>query len=175
MRTRWWVLVALAIAGAIVIAVVAAATFRPSAAGDVVAALDAPPGPDDPSFPDGVDLGLEPGTARFAGAADGRQFWIGRDAEGQVCLAVIIERAEFGGGTCGSVAILRGNGLTIGLDGFRESLVAHLVPDDVDVDAAPAPWRVVGENILVAERAGLDGDGTLDLPREGGGSITLRP
>ena len=93
MRTRWWVLVAFGLVGAIVIVVVASASLRPPAAGDVVAAFDAPSEPGDPSYPDDVDLGLVPGTVRFAGAADGRRFWIGSDGEGQVCLAVIIESA----------------------------------------------------------------------------------
>jgi hypothetical protein len=174
LRTRWWILVASGLVGAALIFAIASVSLRPPAAGEVVAAFDAPSEPGDPAYPHGVDLGLDAETARYAGAADGRRFWIGRDGTGRVCLAVIIERAELGGATCGSVTILRDRGLTIGLDGSRQSLVAHLVPDDVDVDAAPAPWRVVGDNVLVAERADLDGDGTLVLPREGHGSIRLQ-
>ncbi len=173
MRRRWWILIAVAAAaGAVLTALVVAPRPAPEA-GNVVALFDAPPQSDAPAYPEGTDLGLLPETVRFAGRADGRTYWIGRDALSQVCFAVTIEHTELGGASCGSTGALRERGLMFSVTGSGESFVAHLVPDDVAADAAPAPWEVVGDNVLVADPRDL-GAAPLTLPREGWGDITLR-
>lgn len=62
----------------------------------------------------------------------------------------------------------------IGVEGFGDSIVAHLVPDDVDIDAAPEPWTIVGENVLVADADELADGETLILPRQNRPDLVLR-
>jgi hypothetical protein len=174
MRKTWWLVGGMVVVAVVVAVLIAIAPRPPDSAGEVVAAYDAAPRTGDPEYPSAADLGFDPASLRFAGEADGRSFWLARDDQAQACIVVFIEASELGGGSCASVAILRDRGLTLGVEGFGDSIVAHLVADDVDVDAAPAMWTIIGDNILVAEGADLEGIETLELPRQGGPDIVLR-
>jgi len=177
MRKRWWVITALGFVVTMTAAVVAGLAFAtPPAeptAGEVVAAYDAPRGPDDPAYPRDLDLGIVPSTARFAGEEDGRRFWLGRDADSRPCLVVVIGDSELAGAACANPGILRERGMTISVSGPGASVLAVLVSDDVDLDAVPAPWTVLGDNLLVADPSAVGGGTGLTLPRDTGPDITV--
>lgn len=175
MKKAWWLVAGFAVV-AIVVGLLLA--FVPqaqsSSAGEVVAAYDAPLHGDDPDFPAATTMRLDPASVRYVGEADGRAFWIARDADAQFCFVVAIETSELSGGSCARLEVLQESGLMIGVEGFGDSIVAHLVPDDVDIDAAPEPWTIVGENVLVADADELADGETLILPRQNRPDLVLR-
>jgi len=175
MGRRWWVLAGiLLVAVAVAVLLAVAPRSQATSPGEIVAAYDAALRDGDPVYARAADLGFDPASMRFIGETDGRSFWVGRDDHAQACFVVLIEETELGGGSCASIAILQESGLTLAVDGFGDSIVVHLVPDDVDIEAAPAAWTVIGDNILVAEAEDLAGSQTLTLPRDGGAGFVVR-
>ena len=83
-RAGWWLAAGFALVALVVVGLLLAFApqARPSSAGDVVAAVDAPLHDDDPDFPSAVTMGLDPSSIRYVGEADGRAFWLARDAGG---------------------------------------------------------------------------------------------
>lgn len=175
MKRAWWLVAGFALVVLVVGLLLALAPqAQPGSAGDVVAAFDAPLDDDDPEFPSAATMDLDPTAIRYVGTADGRAFWLARDADAQVCFVVAVESSKLSGGSCARLTVLQESGLMLGVEGFGDSIVAHLVPDDVDIDAAPAPWTIVGENILVADADDLAAGETLRLPRQNRPDMVLR-
>ncbi|HKT57324.1 MAG TPA: hypothetical protein VJR25_11180 [Microbacterium sp.] len=95
--------------------------------------------------------GIEPQTARYAGADAQGSYWLATDRSSGVCL-VAQTRGEGSASACVSRATFAARGISLGLTGSTpdERREVYAIPDDVDAElvAQRAGLHVVSANVL---------------------------
>lgn len=118
--------------------------------------------------------GLDVTSVRLIGTEASRPYWVARDAAGEICLIVALnDTLQTVASVCSPPDRVARSGVVLAFSAAGvDEAIAYLLPDDAEIDKARAPWKTVGDNVLVAPTAGLRAS---QVPLTSGGSIALRP
>jgi hypothetical protein len=122
------------------------------------------------------DGGVIAASSRLLATDAGRSFWVATDAADDICLVVALgDKGQTIATACNRAARVKENGLVLGFQGFAsDEAVAYLLPDAAILDNVASPWKIVSENVVVANAAQVDGHGA-SLPTTDHDTIALIP
>ena len=134
----------------------ASGTRQPARQSGAPAVLAQPARPDDP-VPGRSQLeqsGIEPSSARYAGADEEGSYWLASDGAANVCLVAQM-RGDGAASACVSRATFAARGISLGMTGSTtdQHCEVYAIPDDIDVRlvAQRAGLHIVSANVLTGD------------------------